>query len=317
MTHKCLGIHHITAIASAPQPNYDFYTKMLGLRLVKRSVNQDQTEAYHLFYGDRLGEPGMDLTFFTFDPVYPGISGSGSVSLISLAVPEDSLEFWLHRFNKHQIKHDSITQHFGYPRIVFFDPDDQKLELVGLSPKDYKFATKEVWQTKEITNLNAITAFHSARLSVLNRSSIEPIITDLLGFELIDQEKDTSLLNLTTANRARFIEIQELPDQQPSLSGAGSVHHIAFQVKDQTHLISMRQSVLEFGLHPTPVIDRFYFKSVYFQTPAGILFELATNEPGFTVDEPESELGSELHLPPWLEPDRDQIQKLLPPLTTS
>lgn len=309
------GIHHITAIASDPQKTHDFYTQVLGLRLVKKSVNQDDTSTYHLFFGDAVGSPGMDLTFFTFQPSFPGRRGVGQVTTISLAVPEAALPFWVERFEKLQINHDAPTTRFGRSRLRFYDQDDQQLELVGVSQKELEIGEKEtIWTTKDISAAHAIRAFHSATLLVSDKALVEPIV-QTFGYEEIATEDLTKLYRLPEKNRAAYLEIDETVDQ-PGVTMAGTVHHIAFAVRDIAAQLKMRQQLVALGLSPTPVIDRFYFKSVYFRTPAGILFEIATEGPGFTADEDEKELGKQLALPPFLEEQRAEIEAGLVPIVT-
>lgn len=308
------GIHHITAIASKPQACYDFYAKVLGLRLVKKSVNQDQTEAYHLFFGDKTGEPGMDLTFFTFEPVMQGVHGTGQVTTISLAVPDMSIDFWQDRFKQLNINHSPVTKRFNLSRLAFTDHDGQQFELVGISDQAIANIEAEVWTTKDINHSQAIHAFHAARLMVASHDLIEPILTTVLGYTFKAAHEHIRLFSHPQATRASFIEVEESPLAKNGINAAGTVHHIAFRVDDEEELLAVRQEVLKIGLHPTEVIDRYYFKSVYFRTPAGILFELATAGPGFTVDEPEESLGEKLALPPFLEADREVIEARLTPI---
>lgn len=306
------GIHHITAIASDPQATYDFYTKTLGLRLVKKSVNQDDVQTHHLFFGDKTGSPGMDLTFFTFQPATQGRRGPGLVTVISLAVPETSLEFWQKRFLEHSVKHQPITQRFGKKVLRFFDGDDQQLELVGVAfPPDE--ATEALWTTKEIGVDQAIRSFYSATLSVEKLSAIEPILF-LFGYEKKITEDDTTLYKLPQTERAAYIEVEEVPQSDESYNAAGTVHHIAFSVSDEDEQDAVRAQLVKLGIYPTQAIDRYYFTSVYFRTPAGILFELATEAPGFTADEPLETLGEKLALPPFLEKYREAIEAHLPPI---
>lgn len=307
MSNSVHGIHHITAIASDPIQTVNFYSKVLGLRLVKKTVNQDDTATYHLFFGDTTGEPGMDLTFFTFKPAMQGRRGAGQVTVISLAVPQDSLEFWLARFTHLKIKHEAVHESFGAQRIIFYDHDDQRLELVGVGDE---LATMEgqIW-TKEISKENAIRAFYSARLTIPKPEYVEPILT-ILGYVKGSSEGNLTQYALADASRAAFLEV-ESDSYELGMGAAGTVHHIAFAVDDEKHELELRHLLIEIGLYPTEVINRYYFKSVYFRTPGGILFELATMGPGFTADEKESELGTHLSLPPFLEEQRKEIEKNL------
>lgn len=302
------GIHHITAIASNGQNNLDFYTKVLGLRLVKKTVNQDDVETYHLFYGDRLGEPGMDLTFFIFQPATQGRPGAGQVTATALTVPESSLPFWKQRLDSHGIKSEQITTRFGKKRLTFYDPDHQKLEFVGDEAQ-----SDEIW-TAQVGKEHAIRSFYSAELTVRRKETIDVILSHVFGYELVDAEGQRSLYAVPQSQRAQYLEVLEDKEADAGLNAAGTIHHIAFRAKNEEEQTSMRAKVLELGLYPTTVIDRFYFKSVYFRTPAGILFEIATDGPGFVADESEKTLGEKLALPPFLENRRAEIESNLPTL---
>jgi glyoxalase family protein len=312
---KTLGIHHITAIGSDPQKLVDFYTEVLGLRLVKKTVNQDDVSAYHLFFGDRTGEPGMDLTFFTFPNAAPGSRGRGQATTISLAVPERSLAFWQDRFEQYEVRQESQAALFGHDRIVFYDLDDQRLELVGV-PTDELVASPHFWTTGDVTAENAIRHFHSARLTVTNKASIEPIL-QALGYNASKTEGNVTLYRGEGSLRAAYLEVEEAPEQPMGYNAIGTVHHIAFGAADEAAQQELREQMVALGQRPTEMIDRFYFKSVYFRIPAGILFELATMGPGFTADEPEAELGQKLSLPPFLEPYRAQIEAGLVPVSSN
>ncbi len=304
-------IHHITAIASDPKHCVHFYSTVLGLRLVKKTVNQDQTEAYHLFFGDRTGEPGMDLTFFTFPGVGLGRRGVGDVSMISLAVPRGSLRFWQKRFVDFGVKHEQITKVADALTLTFYDIDQQRLQLVEVDSSLLDEAA--VWETPAIKKEQAIRCFYGARFLVSNRDSLEPILMTL-GFQKQITNGAMHRYAIPGVNRAGVLEIEESATTNRLASGAGTVHHIAFQVRDQAELMQKRQDIIELGLYPTEVINRYYFQSVYFRTPAGILFELATNGPGFTADEPEADLGKKLALPPFLESYREEIESKLEPI---
>jgi glyoxalase family protein len=289
------GIHHITAIASDPKKTNEFYSQTLGLRLVKKTVNQDDVTAYHLFFGDTTGEPGMDLTFFFFNPVRKGVLGNGQVARIDLAVPETSLSFWQER-----LQAPSITN----AHIDVTDPDGLRLRLVGLTHE--KLDGGNVWTTAEVPKDVAIRHFDQAVLQVESRRMIEPVL-ETLGYEVRGTKYEVH------GTRGKILALEEKPQGKQEVSGAGTVHHIAFSVEDEDEQLAMREAIMELGLHPTPVIDRFYFKSIYFMTPAGILFEVATKGPGFTADEDEARLGEKLALPPFLEPQREVIEAGLEP----
>jgi catechol 2,3-dioxygenase-like lactoylglutathione lyase family enzyme len=308
------GIHHITAIASDGVECLRFYSTVLGLRLVKKTVNQDDVETYHLFFGDRLGHPGMDLTFFIFQPAMQGVRGNGLVTCISLSVPEGALDFWKERFDDLAVKHQAVTTRFGLKRLVFFDSDEQMLELVEVSAD--MLGESDIWTTKDVPEAYAIGQFHSATLGVVSRNMIEPILTSVFGYEHMSSEGAVHLYRIGSSRRACFLEVCEEPSAAFGFNAAGTVHHIAFRAKDSDEQLAMRAQVVGLGLYPTDVINRFYFRSVYFRTLAGILFEIATDGPGFTADEAESELGKHLALPPFLEPTRVMIESNLVPLST-
>lgn len=311
--HSPHPIHHITAIAADPRECVDFYTRVLGLRLVKKTVNQDQTEAYHLFFGDRTGEPGMDLTFFTFPGVGAGQRGRGTVSTIALAVPASALPFWQARFEQLGVEQEGVATSFDQQVLTFYDGDGQRLQLVGVN--EAELDSQAVWTTDEVGQAQAVRCFYGARLAVAATNLVEPILTEVLGFEWQVEQDGVRSYRISGERRAGVLEIEEVVEQSPpTYNGAGTVHHIAFQVKDRAELLRTREQVRALGLYPTEVIDRYYFQSVYFRTPAGILFELATNGPGFTADEDEATLGQKLALPPFLEPQRAEIESRLMPL---
>lgn len=307
------GIHHITAIASDAAETVHFYTEVLGLRLVKKSVNQDDVSAYHLFFGDRVGHPGMDLTFFIFQPAVQGRRGHGLVTEIALAVPEGSLEFWEERLKARKVKCEEARAQFGTQRLVFFDGDDQQLSLVGV-PERHLDPAADPWTTTEIDAAHAIRSFYGAGLSVTSLSMIAPILTDVFGYVQTATAGNMHEFALTDSRRARMLEVHELPSASAGFNAAGTVHHIAFRAENIEAQAAMRARVEKLRLSPTDVIDRYYFKSVYFMTPSGILFEIATDGPGFTADEPEGTLGARLALPPFLEGHRQAIEAHLPPL---
>lgn len=309
------GIHHITAIASNAQDNLDFYNKILGLRLVKKTVNQDDTGTYHLFFGDKHGSAGMDLTFFIFLPSMAGINGNGFVTKISLAVPKQSLGFWEERLTSYKVVHGEIAHYIGHDRLQFVDRDGQQLELVGLN-NDELGPSNGVWVTKEISLNDAIRHFHSATLTVPSLESIESILTEVFDYSRIDHHEDLYLYKTNrVSGRGDLLELNVSPHLAVGMSGAGTVHHIAFRADSDQHQLALRQKVIDIGLYPTEVINRYYFKSVYFRTRAGILFEIATDGPGFTSDESVDSLGTHLSLPPFLESKRKVIEANLMPLT--
>ena len=307
------GIHHISAIASDAQKTIDFYSGVLGLRLVKQTVNQDDPGVYHLFFGDKEGLPGMDLTFFVFLPTHQGKVNTGMVSKISFAVPNTSLGFWEKRFIAYNVNFESLTTRFARRRLVFYDPDNLQLELVEITQDDC-IDDSNVYDDNDIPKTNAIIQFFSATLLVLKKSLIEPVITSVLGYTLLQMTESITLYIARGSSRAQLLEIQETHPSEDGVNTAGTVHHIAFRTRDENEQQKFRSAIEKLGLHPTDVIDRFYFKSIYFKTHAGILFELATEGPGFIVDQSVEDLGTSLSLPPFLQPFRPQIEKHLPKL---
>lgn len=303
------GIHHITAMASNPKRTVDFYSGLLGLRLVKKSVNQDQVEAYHLFFGDWTGESGMDLTFFVFKGMVRGVSGAGEVGKVRLAVRQKSLSFWEKRLKQGRMKYEVLEG-----AILFNDPDGLRLMLVGVSDEEYENGVGKVWETDAIKKGDAIGFFEGAELRVSESGLIVPLLTEVMGYVRKGTKDELVRYELNSSTRARYVWVEEKAEALESRQGVGSVHHIAFAVDDEVELEQYQKRLVEFGLRPTSVIDRYYFKSVYFWTPAGILFELATMGPGFTVDEAESVLGEKLTLPPFLEARRVAIEAGLEPI---
>ena len=305
------GIHHITVISSDPQSTYDFYTRVLGLRLVKKSVNQDDPATYHLFFGNKTGGPGMDLTFFPFQPSRSGKNGPGFVTATSFAVPVASLEWWQKRFTTEKVKHQPVIIRFGQKVLPFQDEDGQHLELVEVEQFEPRFE-ELLWIQAGIPEKHAIRCFHSATLTTQQLEQLQPLL-ELLGYVKRSEQDGLSLFALPDQTNASQLLVQ-LSQETFGHTGAGTVHHIAFTVQDRKEQEWWINRLFSVGLQPTTVIDRYYFTSVYFRTPAGILFELASEGPGFTADENLNMLGSELALPPFLEPQRKQIEKNLPPL---
>ncbi len=299
------GIHHISAIASDPRQTVEFYTKVLGLRLVKKTVNQDDVGAYHLFFGDKLGEPGMDLTFFVFKPVVKGEAGVGQVTKVSLAVDVGALEFWSERLKgRGGVKE---TREWGKRCLEFRDPDGLVLELVGVEGQELEAGSRQVWTGSGVSEQEAIRYFYGAQLMVERMELIEPVLEGM-GYEIAGNEQGESGFRLRgEGDRAVWLSVKENRTDWGRM-GAGCVHHIAFEVKSEEEQMEFGQKLMAMGLRPTEVINRYYFKSIYFRTPAGILFEIATSGPGFSVDEDEAHLGERLALPPFLEGEREEIE---------
>lgn len=311
MENRILGLHHITAIAGNARRNYEFYTQVLGLRLVKKTVNFDDPGTYHFYFGDEIGSPGSILTFFPWEGIGQGYTGSGMATNIGYSVPQGSLEFWSDRFKKHGVKHDNRDERFGEQFISFQDPDGLKLDLIVPSAVD----NRKGWQTDEVSATMATKGFHSITLTLKNVTATASILTDIFGYRLLKQEGKRYRFITDAIENASVVDIIEAPDLPAGRNAAGTNHHVAFRVKNDDVLMEFREKIAGKGLGITPKIDRDYFFSLYFREPGGVLFELATDNPGFTRDEPLAELGTSLKLPKQYEPARKQIEKTLPVLT--
>ncbi|MFB6090994.1 MAG: ring-cleaving dioxygenase [Halobellus sp.] len=308
------GIHHVTAVAGDPQANLDFYTEVLGLRFVKRTVNFDDTTTYHLYYGDETGTPGTALTFFPFDGARRGRPGRGQAVATAFAVPEGSLDYWTDRLADSAATVGERETRFGAGVLPFEDPDGQPLELVEAD------SPIEPWSGGPVPAEHGIRGFFGVTLH-----SAEPEATgnvlDVLGLDRVGTETEPDdgserVRYAADGDRATVVDVLHRgpPNGRP---GVGTVHHVAFRAADEDEQRAWREELRDAGQFVTPQKDRQYFKSIYFREPGGILFEIATDGPGFTADEAVDELGSELKLPPWLADERERIEASLPPLDAS
>ena len=305
------GLHHITAIAGPAQENLDFYAGVLGMRLVKKSVNQDDTGTYHLFYADAVGHPGTDLTFFPWSQMAPPQMGHGLAVEVSLEVPAGSLAFWGERLQKYGAALKDVETRFGHAVLPLVDPHGLALALVERVPGSTRpFAP---WDGGPIPGEHQIRGLFGAQLWERDAARTTAFLTGVLGFHRIGSENGWTRYGFEDA--AGIVDIRETPGAARGAWGVGSVHHLAWRVDDEAHQLAMRALIEHAGSHPTGVIDRFWFKSVYFKEPGGVLFELATEGPGFAADEDPAHLGERLVLPPWLERDRATIEAELPRLT--
>lgn len=304
------GIHHITAIAGDPARNVDFYTRVLGLRMVKKSVNQDDPGTYHLYYGDEVGSPGTILTFFPWAHVPKGRSGVGGTHETSYRVPESAIGYWAHRLIEKGVAHEPIVKRFGEPVLQFTDPDGTRLALVGVRGAE----DEPAWTGNGVSAEHAIRGFHGVTLLLEKAERTAAVLTDVLGYTKAGSE-GTVTRYVTTSPVGGVVDIHEAGGFLAERQGSGSIHHVAFRARDDAEQAEMRRKLVEeHRLHVTEQIDRFYFRSLYFRSPGGVLFEIATDEPGFTVDEPKDKLGEKLVLPPMLERQRDWIEANLVPL---
>ena len=307
------GIHHVTAIAGPAQENLDFYAGVLGLRLVKKSVNQDDPGTYHLFYADAEGHPGTDLTFFPWAQMAPSRKGHGLSSEVSLAVPFSSLGYWRERLERYGGRIGAAEIRFGHNVLAVHDPHGLPLALVETSqPLGHAFTP---WDGSPIPVEQQIRGVESARMLERDLVVTTSFLSNAMGFTHLATDNGWHRYGVGDGKSGAYVDLREAPVAQRGAWGTGSVHHIAWRVDDEAHQLEVRGRVTEEGAHPTPVIDRFWFKSVYFREPGGVLFELATEGPGFAVDEDRAHLGEKLVLPPWLEPDRAEIEKGLPNLS--
>jgi glyoxalase family protein len=303
------GLHHVTAVAGDPQTNLQFYTETLGLRLVKRTVNFDDITTYHLYYGNRTGEPGTALTFFPFEGARPGRPGRGQAIATAFAVPPGSLDYWEDRLAASAAAVEERTERFGAGVLPFADPDGQPLELVEA---DSPIAP---WSDGPVPAERAIRGFFGVTLHSAEPDATANVL-ELLGFQRegsVDEPDGERVRYVAGGDRATVVDLlrREPPQGRP---GVGTVHHVAFRAADAEEQMAWRERLSDAGQFVTPQKDRQYFESIYFREPGGILFEIATDGPGFTVDESVETLGSELKLPPWLEDDREGIEGALPPL---
>jgi glyoxalase family protein len=312
MDNKILGLHHITAIAGDAQSNYDFYTKTLGLRLVKKTANFDDPQTYHFYFGDEVGTPGTILTFFPWKNVRQGGNGAGMATEIGYSVPIGSLDFWKKRFEALNVRHEDIHKRFGEKYLPFQDPDGLWLSLIETKKPD----ERKGWETAEIKSDAALKGFHTVTLTLNNIKATTEILTDVFGYEQQEQDGNITRYQTSTVENAALVDLLESPGAQRGLNAGGTNHHVAFRVENEEALMAFREKILGRGLHITEKINRDYFFSLYFREPGGVLFEIATDNPGFATDETVEELGTSLQLPDRYENMREQIQKGLPKLTT-
>ena len=312
MNNKIRGLHHVTAIASDPQRNLDFYVRLLGLRFVKRTVNFDDPGTYHFYFGDNRGTPGTILTFFPWPGARRGIRGTGQIEATAFAISPDSVSYWLERFKEHHVTAERTSPRFSEEVIRFVDPDGLLLELIGSK----SLTALEPWPNSPVPTEHALHGFHSVSAALEGYERTARLLTDSFGYRL--SEKSGNRFRFASADEdapGRIIDLLCLPDTGMGHVAAGSVHHIAFRAKDEAEQLKWRQHLVDLGYNVTPVIDRTYFHSIYFREPGGVLFEIATEPPGFTLDETLEELGTHLRLPPWMESARKQIEKILPRIT--
>lgn len=304
------GLHHVTAIAGAAQENLDFYVGTMGLRLVKKSVNQDAPDTYHLFFADAVGNPGTDLTFFPWPGMPPAKLGIGFTVEVPFAVAPGSLAYWQERFAQTQVSFGKIETRFDEKVLSFKDPHGLPLSLVETADAR-EFVP---WDASPVPAAHQLRGMHAVRLWERDLKPTEMLLTQILGFSPIGTEAGWHRYGVDGGSSGKIVEVKEMPQERRGQWGTGGVHHVAWRVKDSAEEMALRNAIVQAGLWPSEQIDRFWFKSVYFKEPGGVLFELATDGPGFERDEKLAQLGEQLILPPWLEPQRQSIEAGLPRL---
>lgn len=307
MAMKIEGNHHVTGIAGDAQTNLDFYTGLLGLRLVKLTVNFDDPGSYHFYYGDASGRPGTILTFFPHPGGFRGKVGSGQTSAVALSIPIGSLDFWQNRLAAEAVAFEAPSSRLGETYIAFEDPDGLRLELV-----ENETASHVGWNGGDVPQEFAVTGVHS--VSLLHHDSTEAARTlELMGYSLTGEEGNRRRFS-SSADIGRHVDLIQDPSASRAQGGVGAIHHVAFRTPDDAAQADWLLALQDKGYHVSPVMDRDYFHSIYFREPGGVLFEIATDSPGFEVDEPFEQLGTDLKLPKWLEPRRSEVERIVPPL---
>ncbi len=302
------GIHHITALADDPQKNIDFYVGILGLRLVKKTVNFDSPDVYHLYYGDDMGSVGTIMTFFPFKGIARGRHGTGQATVSSFSIPENSLGYWIERLKKYGVRHSEPQQRFDEVFISFYDQDGLKIELVA-NAKD----TRPAWTNGFVPEEHAIRGFYSLTLTETGYEKTAGLLTSTLQHRLVSEQGNYFRYESGAGGAGTYIDIA-WGNETRGLQGGGTVHHIAFGTPNDTDQVKLRETLLDLNYQVSPVMDRQYFHSIYFREPGNVLFEVATNDIGFAIDEAKDKLGESLKLPQWYEAQREQIEKSLLPI---
>lgn len=320
---KLAGIHHVSALTADAEKNHDFFTRILGMRLVKKTVNQDSTSSYHLFYADAEGTPGTDMTYFDIPMAgrtYPGVSSISNTALRVMSI--EALNFWQRRFDRYGVAHDEIIERFGRKTMRFVDHEGSRLMLVVDDGKGVPYGVP--WEKEDIPTEYAIVGLGPVTLTVRKPESTAKVLSNVLNFKEIGSYPSTMegmppirVFSTGEGGPAAEVHIETRTDLPIERPGRGSVHHVAFRVKTMDEHEKWDEHLRKHGFTTSGVIDRYYFKALYFREPNGILYELATDEPGFTNDEPLDKLGESLALPPFLEPKRDSIEASLRPINTN
>jgi len=305
-----LGLHHVTAIASDPQKNIDFYAGVLGLRLVKLTVNYDDPTTYHLYYGDGQGHPGTIMTFFPWPGAIAGRIGTGQLTVTSFAVPEKSFGYWKSRLTRHNTLVRETKSEFDEELLFFTDPDGLQLELIATPHGN----PNRIWSGGPVPTDFAIRGFHHVTLSESGYERTASLLTDTLAFKQLQEHGSRFRYAVGTGMPGTIVDVICAPEGQPGRVAVGTVHHVAWRTPTDQQQMNWRETIRDLQYDVTPVIDRTYFHSIYFREPGGVLFEIATDPPGFAVDEPADRIGSSLVLPLWLEGERQELERILPPV---
>ena len=303
------GIHHVTCITGDVQKNVDFYVSVLGLRFIKKSINQDMPDTYHIYFGDNVGTAGTAMTFFGWPDWPPRRTGSGQVTVVSFAVPKDSLDYWAARLRKLGVDAARASR-FATDVLVLHDPDGIELELTGEST-DERWVP---WHDGPVPVEQAIRGFHSVTLTVAEAAATVELLGRTMGFREVARDGARTRFETGAGGPDFILDLIESPEGPVGEESIGTVHHVAWRAQDDPHQLEWRKALLAAGYNVTPVIDRWYFKSIYYREPGGVLFEIATDGPGFTVDETPETLGSGLSLPPWFQVRRDKLDQILAPI---
>jgi glyoxalase family protein len=305
------GLHHITAITGDVQANLNFYEGFLGQRFIKKTVNFDDPESYHLYYGDYVGTPGTALTFFSWSHLPKRTPGYGEASAWYYRIKKGSYSYWIERAKEFSVPYEMATL-YDEAVLLLSDPDGHQVYLVETDSADTMPLT--LWEDGPIPHEHQLRGFYGIRLSVLSRNTISPILTDVFGYEEAGEAGGLTRF-VVAGSKSQVVDVEEVPDAAQARQGHGSIHHVAFRAKDDEQREAFRLPLRELGVDSTDTVERIFFHATYFWTPSGILFEISTDGPGFTVNEPAETLGEAMILPPWYEPYRTQIEANLPPIT--
>ncbi|MBQ0750962.1 MAG: ring-cleaving dioxygenase [Roseovarius sp.] len=309
MIKEIKGLHHVTSMAADAGQINAFFTETLGLRRVKKTVNFDAPDVYHLYYGDEIGTPGSVMTYFPFGQMPRGKRGTGEVGVTEFAVAKGALPYWKERLGAKGVRGLRDDSFLGEPRLEFSGPDGDSFALVETATRD-----RTPWTGAGVPEEAGILGFHGARLRLRDAAPTAELL-GFMGYQKDQTEGAVTRYRIEAGNAADTVDLEEWPDAETAAQGAGSVHHIAFAVEDRAAQLEVRKALMDTGFQVTPVIDRDYFWAIYFCTPGGVLFEIATNEPGFDRDEDTAHLGQALKLPTRYEPHRAKIESVLPDLS--